>query len=67
MDKWHLTITCWKADCGFPIRLTMGGANPNWGRAPDGSMLVICPKCEAQSSAKTVAGRVFRPAGKEKA
>lgn len=65
MDN-SLTLTCWKEDCGFPIRLTAGGANPSWGRTPDGSMRVICPCCGAQSSPKrSIAGLVFRMAGDE--
>ena len=56
----NLTTPC--PICGWPVLLILGGTVV---RDTSGSFVLRCPRCEAQSSSKTIVGRVFRTAGKD--
>jgi endogenous inhibitor of DNA gyrase (YacG/DUF329 family) len=56
----NLTTPC--PICGWPVLLIAGAT---FIRDTSGSFVLRCPRCEAQSSSKLIAGRVYRTAGKE--
>mgnify|MGYP001585965398 CR=1 FL=1 len=51
----HLTTTCPR--CGYPVLLIAGAT---FKQTPDRAFVVLCPRCEESSSAKTIVGRVER-------
>ena len=49
----HLVATCPR--CNMPILLIAGAT---FKQTPDRAFVVLCPRCEESSSAKTITGRV---------
>ena len=51
----NLYFDCWR--CGRPVLLVAGYT---FKQDAQGSFLALCPWCDAQTSAKTIVGRVMR-------